>query len=128
MYTFFLYFVLYWVKYGCPFKSTNSGTTPASSNSGPAFLPFLYIVSATAQLTITIFLSTLLSSTGLMRHVAETHKGNKPLQCEVPGCDFVSYGDRPGKWLRRHMRAGLHGKRGKRKPLPPTDKNSLANV
>ena len=63
----------------------------------------------------------------LFKHVAEVHKGRKPLRCEVPGCEYYTLAERPGKWMRKHMREGLHGKAGKRKHLPEPEKTALVN-
>ena len=90
-------------------------------------LGWVSVSAVSAQLNL-MFLSLLCTSlSALLRdHVAEVHKGRKPLRCEVPGCDFYTLCDRPGKFMRKHIREGLHGKFGKRKPLPEVDKDALA--
>merc|ERR1712037_829552 len=68
------------------------------------------------------------SRAALFQHVAEVHKGRKPMHCEVPGCEYVTLCARPGKWMRKHMREGLHGKRRKRRPVPEPDNVAEINV
>ena len=89
---------------------------------GYPYLQYLHLHSSTS-----CFYPSCTSLSALLRdHVAEVHKGRKPLRCEVPGCDFYTLCDRPGKFMRKHIREGLHGKFGKRKPLPEVDKDALA--